>query len=141
MLLKMLTASANERTLSIVCVTRGIDMFNKCYSTDEENFNWESLSELIEDNELEVGSAYWEADAIPVTHADNIHVGNILEYMDERLYDEVGEIADCDYSNVTHEAELELRDLMLAWAEKHVKLRYWKVRNAKEMQVQPEDLE
>ena len=113
----------------------------KCYSVDEETFNCESLGELIDDNELEVGATYWEADAIEISHADNIDVQGILENMDERLYDEVGEIADCDYSDVPQEAKDELAALIFCWAEKHVNLRYWKVRNDKELKVTSEDME
>ncbi len=112
----------------------------KCYSVDEETFNCESLEELIDDNGLEVGATYWEADAIEISHADNIDVQSILENMDERLYEEVGEIADCDYSDVPQDAKDELAALITGWAEKHVNLRYWKVRNAKERKVTSEDM-
>lgn len=112
----------------------------KCYSVDEETFNCESLEELIDDNDLEVDSTYWEADAIEINHADNIDVQGILENMDDRLYEEVGEIADCDYSNTHQDAKDELASLLAGWAAKHVNLRYWKVRNAKEMKVTWEDM-
>lgn len=112
----------------------------KCYSADEETFNCESLGGLIDDNELEVGATYWEADAIEISHDDNIDVHGILENMDERLYEEVGEIADCDYSDVPPEAKDELAALIAAWAAKHVNLRYWKVRNVKELKVTSEDM-
>jgi hypothetical protein len=111
----------------------------KCYSVDEETFNCDSLEELIDDNGLEVGATYWEADAVEISHADNIDVHGILENMDERLYEEVGEIADCDYTDVPQEAKDELAALIAGWAAKHVNLRYWKVRNAKELKVTSED--
>lgn len=112
----------------------------KCYSVDEETFNCDSLDELIDDNDLEVGATYWEADAIEISHADNIDVQGILENMDERLYEEVGEIADCDYTDVPQEAKDELAALITGWAAKHVNLRYWKVRNTKECKLTSEDL-
>jgi hypothetical protein len=116
------------------------DTQRKCYSVDEETFNCDSLEELIEDNDLELGATYWEADAIEISHTDNIDVRGILENMDERLYEEVGEIADCDYSDVPQEAKDELKELIAGWATKHVNLRYWKVRNLKECKVTAEDL-
>lgn len=113
----------------------------KCYSRDEENYNSESLGELIDNYELVEGDHYWEADAIAITHKDFLDVDYILENFDEQGYEEVGEVYDNDFINTPKEAKDELEELIKGWAEKHVNLRYWKVRNSKEFKITKEDLE
>lgn len=112
----------------------------KCYSANEENFNYESLGELIDDHGLDIGSIYWEADAIEISSSDFIYVDNILEAMDEVIYEEVGEVYGNECSDVSSEAKAELDTLITEWARKHITLRYWKVRNSKECKVVVEDL-
>lgn len=112
----------------------------ECYSSDEENFNYDDFGDFLDSNDFQVGSTYWKADAIEIDHADIIDVEGLLENMDERLSDEVGEVADRDYSDVGAEAESELKTLIKEWATKHIKLRYWKVRNVQECKITAEDL-
>lgn len=112
----------------------------ECYSSDEENFNSEDFGDFLALNDFEIGSTYWKADAIEVSHCDFLSVNSILETADERLYEEVGEVADNDYSDVSDEARAELQSLIEAWAAKHINLHYWKVRNVKECRITAEDL-
>lgn len=114
----------------------------KCFSIDDENFNYDSLSDLILSNNPEVGDFYYEADATNV-RVDNYLVNHLLEDADDLLYDDLGEIYDNDFSNVSDGAKKELLGLLQTWAAKHVNLdRYWKiVGKSRKLQFTKEDLE
>jgi len=99
-----------------------------CYSLNDEEFIFDDFGDMI-DNMIDpkVGDVYYEADCKSVSVEDYLDVDQILESADERLYDDVGEIADPDYFAVGAEARAELKNLLDEWARKHVSLRYWKI--------------
>jgi len=70
-------------------------------------------------------------------------VNSIIESLDEQAYEEIGEVFDNEFSNVTQEAKAELFALLATWADKHVSLeRYWKITGkSREMKLTAEDLE
>lgn len=124
-------------------------MVNKCYSLNNESFNYDEIGELFADleadGELYEGRVYYEADcklAEPKDYANSHSVSWMLESLDEQLYDEVGEFSDNDFYNTTKEAKEELREFLESWITKHVNLgRYWKiVGKTREMVVTKEDL-
>lgn len=121
----------------------------KCYSTNDEDFHYDKLGELFDDldsdGELVLGRAYYEADCREITASDftgKRRIESILEQFDEDLYEEIGEIADNDFTGVTDEAKAELASFLSAWIEKHVNVgRYWKIiGKTRPMQVTAEDL-
>lgn len=104
----------------------------KCYSLDNENFNFKSMADMIEMYvDPQVGGLYWEADCKPLQDTDGINgytVEALLNEMDERIHDEIGEVYDNECSGVTDEDKAELHELIEAWAKKHIDLsRYWKI--------------
>ena len=119
---------------------------NKCWSLNGEDFfdDWFVLIDELEQEELGVGTEYFEGDKVAVRSSDyvSIHgIDSMLEQFDAWVYEDVGEIADCDFYNVSKEAKEELQELIQQWAEKHVKLPYWKVQNVVKKVVTQEDLE
>ena len=121
-------------------------MNEKCWSLNEEDFfdDWYDLIDELEQEELGVGTEYFEGDNVEVHVSDyvNIHgIVSMLEQFDDWVYEDVGEIADCDFYNVSQDAKKELQELVLAWAKRHVKLPYWKVQNVVKKVVTQEDLE
>ena len=121
-------------------------MNEKCWSLNEEDFfdDWFVLIDELEQEELGVGTEFFEGDKIETQISDyvNIHgIVSMLEQFDDWVYEDVGEIADCDFYNVSKEAKEELQELIQQWAEKHVKLPYWKVQNVVKKVVTQEDLE
>lgn len=118
-------------------------MTDKCYSSDNENFNHKTLGDLIDSTMgVKAGDSYYEADCGPVELKDAISVENILEDMDQRVGDELGEVYDNECSDVTDEAKVELHALLEGWLSKHVSLsRYWKiVGKTRECKYTAEDL-
>ena len=124
-------------------------MTEKCWSVNGEEFfdDWCRLIEELQDyeyDEIPIGTEYFEADKVDVKVGDyvNMHgIVSMLEQFDDWVYEEVGEYADCDFYNVPHDAKMELQGLIQTWAEKHVKLPYWKVQNVVTKVVTQEDLE
>ena len=131
------------------CLGRGKKMnekCNKCWSLNDEYFfdDWCDLIDELEQEGLGVGTEYFEGDKVDVRISDYVDIHGIesmLEQFDARVYEDVGEIADCDFYNVSKEAEEELRELIQTWAEKYVNLPYWRVQNVVKKVVTQEDLE
>lgn len=116
--------------------------YDKCYSLDEEYFtqDWESLWDY--DDPI-VGAPYWEADAVPEEHEKILSthtIKGILENLDNDLACDHGDYFDDTYLDVSKEAVEELRQVFLDWANKHVKLRYYKVENVVKKVVTEDDL-
>ena len=124
-------------------------MTEKCWSVNGEDFfdDWDQLIDELydyESDELPIGTEYFEGDKVDVKISDYVNVyviDSMLEQFDAWVYEDIGEIADCDFYNVSKEAKKELQELIQAWAEKHVKLPYWKVQNVVKKVVTKEDLE
>ena len=119
---------------------------NKCWSLNGEDFfdDWFVLIDELEQEELGVGTEYFEGDKVEVHVSDYVSIHGIVEMLaqfDDWVYEDVGEIADCDFYNVSKEVKEELQELIQTWAEKHVKLPYWKVQNVVKKVVTQEDLE
>ena len=98
------------------------------------------------DDEPTVGRVYFEADCETMTARDVIphgFVDDLIEIVDERLYDDIGECAYDVLGGVTPEANLELDAFLLAWVEKNSDIsRYWKiVGKSRECQITEGDLE
>ena len=124
-------------------------MTEKCWSVNGEDYfdDWDQLIDELYDygsDELPIGTEYFEGDKVDVKISDYVNVYGIdsmLEQFDAWVYEDIGEIADCDFYNASKEAKEELQELIQTWAEKHVKLPYWKVQNVITKVVTKEDLE
>jgi len=105
----------------------------KCYSTDDETYNHaDDFGGFIDSIDgAEVGQTYYVAECKTLEPTEPINqftVGHILEQFDEAIYEEIGEVYDNECSDVDGAAKLELRELLEAWARKHLKLgRYFKI--------------
>ena len=118
------------------------------YSVDNESFNHGDLGSLIDYmDDPQVGGVYYEADGVrllPTAGINDWTVESILEGMDERIYDEIGDSYDTqECFDVSDEAKAELRQLLEAWATKHIDLsRYWRlIGDSRECRLTAEDLE
>ena len=116
---------------------------NKCWSLNGEDFfdDWCNLIDELEQEELRVGTEYFEGDKVDVKISDYVNIHGIvymLEQFDDWVYEDAG---GCNFYNVSKEAKEELQEVIQQWAEKHVKLPYWKVQNVVKKVVTQEDLE
>jgi len=113
----------------------------KCYSTNNEDFNHDSLwaaMEEIEDNDgLEPGRVVYEADAIRRPAGYYFDIDHMLEQMGEHANDSCGEHAD-DFPDVSPDKKTELQKLIRDWLDAHVKVNFYTVKNSKEITITEE---
>ena len=116
-----------------------------CYSTDEELFNLTSMGDVVDsitnDNDTPIGATYYRGEIVELRHAECIDVDSFLEQCDERAYEEIGDIYDNCFQDVTEAEKMELGELITAWAKKNVNMRFWKVVNVQKLKLTAEDLE
>jgi hypothetical protein len=100
------------------------------YSTDDETFNisviWDVYYELEDQDRLNVGESYYEAEFEPITpsrYCTLSEVDHILETLDERVYDDCNmEDSESIFQDTTPEQKEELRKLLEDWTTKYVNL-------------------
>lgn len=111
----------------------------ECWSEDEENFNCDSLSELLSNNdELKAGDTVYVGEAIPPNVEHLCDADDVIEMISDRAYDMAGEHGD-DCASVDEKAKAELNALLAAWIEKHCNLNFWTVKNVKRHVLTTED--
>lgn len=116
------------------------------YSTDEENFSkdfCDVLDELRNDHadaDL-IGMTYWVGEKVqhPASHYFSRSAERIVETAAELAYDE-NEHAEDFTRDTPKEAIAELQALIEAWADKHVTVNFWTVKNVRAMKLTAEDL-
>lgn len=115
---------------------------DECWSTNEEEYRWESLSELIEENEdIKAGDTIYQGTPDRPNPAGYIYdAGDCLEKMAEQAYDDIGEFAE-DYPDPSDESKSLLDSLLKAWAREHCRPHFYKVANVREYVIQPADME
>ena len=105
---------------------------NKVYSRDDENFNFSSLDELFDDlaaeGLLNIGEVYYSAESTPFNPEGYIRVDNLLEELDARIYDDLGECYNYDLSGLPIEAKDNLKEILSTWMNKHVSMNYWTIK-------------
>lgn len=117
---------------------------DKCYSKNDEDFNYTEVDDLLDDlaangNLLE-GAIYYEIDREPVPLTRYLCADHILEIVSDHIYGDVGEAAE-DAFSTNAAAEHELDALLSAWADKHLKGKYWMcVGKSREIRVTASDV-
>lgn len=113
----------------------------ECWSDDKEEFNYNTLGDLLSNGGLAVGDTVYYADAVIPDPADYINADDILEQMGERASDDCGECAE-DYPDVSAEAKQSLDGFLKGWARKHcTPMNFYKVQNVREHVLTAGDLE
>jgi len=120
--------------------------YSNKYSTDNEEFTYDSIGEMLDCNELNAGESYYIAEVKTfeskdaITYSSTLH---LLDALDEGCFNRVGEDFAYDFSKVHQEAKVELRSLLQGWTEKHVNLsKYFLIQGrTKEMKLEQEDIE
>ena len=120
---------------------------DKCYSVDEENYNLTEIGDVLDqldlDGNLVVGHSYWEADAEELTpeYVITSNLESVLEQLDDRVYEDLGEVYDNDFMGASADAKAELKTLLIEWTSKHVNIsRYYIVKNSVEKFITDEDI-
>jgi len=133
-------------TLGFFTITKRNNMTETKYSTDNEEFTYDSISEMLDCNELNAGDSYYIAEVKTLDSKDAITYSltlHLLDLVDEWCYNRVGEDFDSDFSKVHQEAKVQLQSLLQGWTDKHVNLsKYFLLQGmTKEMKLEQEDIE
>ena len=101
------------------------------YSADGELFNTDDLTEL----DLVDGQTYWQGERVDIKPSDLVGdyvASQVIERMNESLFDMVGEISEGKLHISDHD-EKELLQIIKRWSNNRAIVDCWKVKNAKEM--------
>lgn len=93
------------------------------YSRDDEEFKHETLGDLIDAEDLEVGETYYTAEFNPVKPSDIVGIGNIdslIEDFSETLNDLCGESADGVFLDVSMMERADLRICLEDWVKRRI---------------------
>ncbi len=113
----------------------------KCYSTNNEDFNhdslWEAMEEIDGNDGLEPGRVVYEADAQRRNAGYYFDIDLMFEQMGEHAYDHCDEYAD-DFPDVSPDKKAELQKLVSDWLDANVKVNFYAVKNRKEITITEE---
>lgn len=107
------------------------------WSENGEDFNAESLCELIENSELQPGQTVHFGE-VKYHSTDWINADDVIEMIADRGCDEGGEYAD-DFPDVPDQAKQELGEFLTQWQAKHCVPSFFRVVNVKEHVITSEE--
>jgi hypothetical protein len=115
----------------------------EAWSTNNEDFNYSSLEDLIDSNsgELAVGQTVYVGDGRKPKLSEFCDADDVIELMQNRGYDIGGEYADSFMDDVAPEAKQELNDLLTSWMENHVTINFYTVHDVREYVLTEKDLQ
>lgn len=105
-------------------------MTDKCYSLTGEDFWTDDFTDL----DIDIGSTYYVGTTVSINPKDLVYkwvVDDILERMDEALYEEVGEVAEGNL-HLSEEHNNQLTEIIKTFMEEHAKVTCFKVVDIKE---------
>jgi hypothetical protein len=112
----------------------------ECWSRDEENFNYLSLSDLLDTyDELKPGDVVFVGDAKPPRLRHLCDADDVCDMIADRAYDIGGDYAK-DCADVSPGAKAELNALLEGWIKKHCNLNFWEVVNVRQHEITADDL-
>lgn len=111
------------------------------YSLNEENYReelFDLFEELDDDDNLIVGAEYWVGEKVEHKASSFFDHHSLLENADENAYEEGGDYAENFATSAPNEAKEELSKFIQAWADKHIQVNFWGVKNCKKLTVTQE---
>lgn len=111
----------------------------ECWSHNEEDFNAQSLGELIDTHEMQPGATVWVGEAVHPDPSSLFSTNWLIENMGEAAYDIAGEHGGEDYPNVSDEQVAELEALVVGWITKCAPPTFWTVKNVRPYVLTAED--
>jgi len=113
----------------------------KCYSYDEENFNYQELNDVLDhlagSDALKVGAVFWEADAVQSPASYYFSIQRMLEDMGESAYDDAGEYSE-NFPDMKDEEITELESIIKKYLDDKCTPNFWRVENVVKVEVTEE---
>lgn len=112
------------------------------WSIDEENYNYESLDELLDaewgqqEHLKEGATVYYGTIKIPSTSF--VDASDIIDVISERAYEEGGEYAE-DYPDYSEQDEKDLQEFITQW-QARFSPRFFTIKESKEYTLTAEDV-
>lgn len=100
------------------------------WSDDNERFDHETLEELLDSSDLQVGDTVYFGEPFRAGIDHFFDVDHLLNGVGERAYEDYGECAE-DYPSVSDEAKAELQGFLTDWARRHCAPCFWRVENVR----------
>lgn len=99
------------------------------WSKDDESFNSDSLGDLIRDYDLVVGDTVYTGIAYHPSPSMFIDADDVIEYAQERAYDEFSDYAENYLNSVTDEEKKKLDDFLADWMKRNSDITFYSVKN------------
>jgi hypothetical protein len=112
-------------------------MIEKCYSLNNEDYNFATFDELYDAMESDergafVGREYWEAEAIHPAPSNQFSIDELIESLDRQAYELGGDYAEeWVFNNLTQEKVLELETMIKTFLDANMKCNFYEVKNIK----------
>lgn len=115
----------------------------EAWSTNNEDFNYNSLDDLINSNsgELEVGQIVYVGDGKRPEFSEFCDADDVIDLIQNKGYDIGGEYADGFMDDISPDAKIELDEFLKGWMEKHIAIDYYTVHSVREYVLTDEDLQ
>lgn len=108
------------------------------WSTNNEDYRFDDLDDLIEHEEPEVGQAVWFGERVELG-TGWVNASDVIEQIADRAYDVGDEYAE-GFPEVSAEAKAELDAFLRDWQAEHCKATFFTIRNARQYVITADDL-
>lgn len=116
---------------------------NQCWSVDEENFSYNSLDDLIDDNgDIEIGRTVWVADKVPITPLELCSGYDVIDKICDRASEIGGDYADNFIEELSGSKSKEqcLDKIIEKWITDNCEIGFWRAENIKEYEIIAQDI-
>lgn len=115
------------------------DEIELCWSDNGEDYSFQTLGDLLDCHDHEVGDVVYVGESHRPAASEFVSTDDVIDAVRDRASEEHGHWAE-DFADVSAEAEQELQALLEAWAEKHLCVTFWHVKNTRKHTITAEDL-
>lgn len=109
------------------------------WSLNGEEYAWDSLAELINEEDVKEGDVVWRGTPCRPDPAEYIEAHDVIDCIAERGFEDAGEFAE-GYPNVSEEARNQLEALLSAWAREHCQPSFFLIEDGAKYTVTAEDV-
>lgn len=109
------------------------------WSLSGEEYAWDSLAELINEEDVKAGDVVWRGTPRRPDPAEYIEAHDVIDCIAERGFEDAGEFAE-GYPNVSDEAREQLQTMLESWAREHARPDFFLIEDGKKYTVTAEDV-
>lgn len=114
---------------------------SEVWSKDDETFNCDSLGDLVRDYDLVAGDTVYTGIAYHPSPSMFVDADDVIEYAQERAYDEFSDYAEGYLIGVTQEEKKKLDDFLVDWLKRNSDIKFYSVKDVRPYTVTESDIE